>query len=138
MTLRCQVSSTRHVTENLFPEFIFCYTPVSDIMKYLYLVSQISVHTETVFFFLYKFIYLFMAVLGLHCCMRAFSSCGEWGYSSLRCAGFSLRWLLLLRSTGSRHAGFSSCARGLSCCAACGIFLDQGSNPSPLHWQADF
>ena len=30
------------------------------------------------------------------------------GYSSLRCAGFSLRWLLLLQSTGSRHAGFSS------------------------------
>ena len=31
------------------------------------------------------------------------------GYSSLRCAGFSLRWLLLLQSTGSRRAGFSSC-----------------------------
>ena len=31
------------------------------------------------------------------------------GYSSLQCAGFSLRWLLLLRSTGSRRAGFSSC-----------------------------
>ena len=31
------------------------------------------------------------------------------GYSSLRCMGFSLQWLLLLRSTGSRHAGFSSC-----------------------------
>ena len=31
------------------------------------------------------------------------------GYSSLWCAGFSLRWLLLLRSTGSRCAGFSSC-----------------------------
>ena len=31
------------------------------------------------------------------------------GYSSLRCAGFSLRWLLLLRSTGSRRVGFSSC-----------------------------
>ena len=31
------------------------------------------------------------------------------GYSSLRCVGFSLSWLLLLRSTGSRHAGFSSC-----------------------------
>ena len=27
------------------------------------------------------------------------------GYSSLRCMGFSLRWLLLLRSTGSRRAG---------------------------------
>ena len=31
------------------------------------------------------------------------------GYSSLWCTGFSLRWLLLLWSTGSRHAGFSSC-----------------------------
>ena len=31
------------------------------------------------------------------------------GCSSLRCAGFSLRWLLLLRSTGSRRAGFRSC-----------------------------
>ena len=31
------------------------------------------------------------------------------GYSSLWCAGFSLWWLLLLRSTGSWCAGFSSC-----------------------------
>ena len=31
------------------------------------------------------------------------------GYSSLRCTDFSLRWLLLLWSTGSRCAGFSSC-----------------------------
>ena len=27
------------------------------------------------------------------------------GYSCLWCAGFSLQWLLLLWSTGSRHAG---------------------------------
>ena len=32
------------------------------------------------------------------------------GYSSLWCAGFSLRWLLLLWSTGSRYMGFSSCS----------------------------
>ena len=32
------------------------------------------------------------------------------GYTSLQCAGFSLRWLLLLQSMGSRHAGFSSCS----------------------------
>ena len=32
------------------------------------------------------------------------------GYSSLLCAGFSLRWLLLLQSTGCRHADFSSCS----------------------------
>ena len=31
------------------------------------------------------------------------------GYSLFRCAGFSLWWLLLLRSTGSRLTGFSSC-----------------------------
>ena len=55
------------------------------------------------------YLFLFLAVLGLHCCARAFSSCGERGYSSLRCMGFSLWWLLLLRSTGSRCAGFSSC-----------------------------
>ena len=24
-------------------------------------------------------IYLFVAVLGLHCCVQAFSSCGKWG-----------------------------------------------------------
>ena len=31
------------------------------------------------FFFKYNFIYLFMAVLGLRFCARAFSSCGKWG-----------------------------------------------------------
>ena len=32
------------------------------------------------------------------------------GYYTLQCMGFSLWWLLLLQSTGSRHAGFSSCS----------------------------
>ena len=40
------------------------------------------------------------------------------GYSSLWCAGFSLRWLLLLQSMGSRHAGFSSVTRRLSICGS--------------------
>ena len=53
--------------------------------------------------------FFFLAALGLCCCTPAFSSCGEQGHSLLRCTGFSLRWLLLLRSTGSRSAGFSSC-----------------------------
>ena len=43
------------------------------------------------------------------------------GHSPSWCAGFSLQWLLLLQSTGSRHAGFSSCSmraleRRLSSC----------------------
>ena len=59
------------------------------------------------------------------------------GHSSSRCAGLSLLRPLLLRSTGSRRAGSVIVAHGPSCSAACGIFPDQGSNPRPLHWQAD-
>ena len=64
------------------------------------------------------------------------------GYSSLRCAGFSLQWLLSLWNTGSRHMGVGDCAdsavaaHGLSCSMACEIFPDQGLNPCPLPWQA--
>ena len=59
------------------------------------------------------------------------------GHSSSRCAGLSLSRPLLLRSTGSRCAGSVVVAHGPSHSAACGIFPDQGSNPCPLHWQAD-
>ena len=64
-----------------------------------------------VYFFFFKiyFIYLFLAVWGLHCCARGLCLFTvSRGYSSLRCAGFSLRWLLLLQSTGSRRESFSS------------------------------
>ena len=59
------------------------------------------------------------------------------GHSSSRCAGLSLSRPLLLRSTGSRRAGSVVVAHGPSCSVACGILPDQGSNPCPLHWQAD-
>ena len=59
------------------------------------------------------------------------------GHSSSRCTGLSLSRPLLLRSTSSRRAGSVVVAHGLSCSVACGIFPDQGSNPFPLHWQAD-
>ena len=59
------------------------------------------------------------------------------GHSSSQCTGLSLSRPLLLRSTGSRHTGSVVVAHGPSCSAACGIFPDQGSNPCPLHWQAD-
>ena len=73
-----------------------------------------------------------MAALGLRFCARAFSSCGEWGpLFTAVCRP------LLLQSTGSRCAGSVVVAHGLSCSTACGIFPDQGSNPCPLHWQAD-
>ena len=88
-------------------------------------------------FIIYLFIYL-LAVVGLRFCARAFSSCGKRGpLSSSRCAGLSLSRPLLLRSTGSSHAGSVVVAHGPSCSAACGIFPYQGSNPCALHWQAD-
>ena len=59
------------------------------------------------------------------------------GHSSSRCAGLSQSRPLLLRSTGSRRTGSVVVAHGPSCSATCGIFPAQGSNPCPLHWQAD-
>ena len=38
---------------------------------------------------------------------------------------------------GLYSAGSVVVVHGLSCSAACRIFPDQGSNPCPLHWQAD-
>ena len=86
--------------------------------------------------FIYLFIYfwlcwVFVSVRGLS--LVAASG----GQSSSRCAGLSLSQPLLLRGTGSGHAGSVVVAHGPSCSAACGIFPDQGSNPCPLHWQAD-
>ena len=88
------------------------------------------------FGFIYLFIYLwlcwvFISVRGLS--LVAASG----GHSSSRCAGLSLLRPLLLRSTGSRHAGSVIVAHGPSCSTACGIFPDQVLNPCPLHWQAD-
>ena len=77
-----------------------------------------------------------------------FSSCG--GLTSLQRTGCSLRWSLLLPSTGCRAhgpegevpalwgAGSAAVALGLCCSAARGILPDRGSNPCLLHWQVDF
>ena len=47
---------------------------------------------------MYLFIYLFLAALGLRCCMRAFSSCGERG--ATLCCG-----------ARAPHCGDFSCCR---------------------------
>ena len=58
--------------------------------------------------FIYAFIYLWLHWVFVAAC-RLSLVVASWGYSSLWCAGFSLRWLLLLQSVGSRYAGISSC-----------------------------
>ena len=67
-------------------------------------------HSVFVFFFnfIYLFIYFWLCWVSV-AAHRFYLVVGSGGYSSLRCTGFSLRWLLLLRSMGSRRTGFSSC-----------------------------
>ena len=103
----------------------------------------------SVFFFLINFIYLFiylsLAELGLRCCTRAFSSCSKQGLLFIAVHGLLISVASLVVEHGLQmcglqqlwHAGSVVVVHGLSCSAACGIFLDQGSNPCPLHWQAD-
>ena len=87
-----------------------------------------SLKSNLFFFNLKTNLFIYLAVLGLCCCARAFSSCGERGLLFMRCAAFA-RALGVWASVVVAH--------GLSCSAACGIFPDQRSNPRPLHWQAD-
>ena len=105
-------------------------------------VVQLMQYNDVVFFFFflrerYLFIYLFW-LCWVFVSVRGLSLAeASGGHSSSRCAGLSLLRPLLLRSTSSRRAGSVVVAHGPSCSAACGISPDQGSNPCPLHWQAD-
>ena len=99
--------------------------------------------TATFIFFFYLF--LFPAALGLCCCARALScralasrcwarSRGRVG-SGAEVQGLSCPAGISLPGTGARARGLRRWGAGLRCPAAGVIFPDQGSNPSPLHWQ---
>ena len=87
-------------------------------MEVIFKIQSISAPLVVVFFL--KFLWLcwvFVVARGLSLVVAS------GGYSSLWCAGFSLRWLLLLWSTGSRCTDFSSFGlwaleRSLSSCGA--------------------
>ena len=96
--------------------------------------TPFKVHILFFFLFIYFYFWLcwvFVSVQGLSLVVAS------GGHSSSHCVGLSLSWPLPLQSTGSRHTGSVVVAHGPSCSMACGIFPDQGSNPCPLHWQAD-
>ena len=76
------------------------------------------------FIYLFRLRWVFVAVRGLS--LVAASR----GYSSLRCVGFSLQWLLLLQSTGSRRVGFSSCGAGVL--LLCGMWDVPGPGIEPV------
>jgi len=95
------------------------------------------------------YIYLFWGLLGLCCCAGfslvvargAISSCDAQASHcrSLSCCRAQALECLGFSRCGSRDLEhrLSSCAHGLSCSEAREIFLDQGLNPSLLHWPAD-
>ena len=76
-------------------------------------------------------------MLGLRFCARAFSSCGERATLHRGVRASHCRGLSCCGAQAPRRAGSVVVAHGPSCSAECGIFPDQGSNPCPLHWQAD-
>ena len=97
--------------------------PLNHELGLLFLLFKISL----ISFFKNKFIYFILFIFGCFgsslLCVGFSLFAASGGYSSLRCMGLSLRWLLLLRSMGSRRAGFSSCGsraleRRLSSCGA--------------------
>ena len=81
--------------------------------------------------FFYNFIFTF-GYAGSLLLPRLFSSCDKQalvsscGMQVSHCSGFSMQ-----------SGGSGVVVLGLSCCTACGIFLDQGSSPCPLDWQVD-
>ena len=96
----------------------------------------LCIYLFKIYLFIYLFIYLWLC--WVFASVRGLSpAVASGGHSSSRCAGLSLSWPLFSWSTGSRHAGSAIVAHGPSRSAACGIFPDQGSNPCPLHRQAD-
>ena len=79
--------------------------------------------------------YLFLAALGLRCCARAFSSCGELGLLFVVVCGL----LIAVASLCCRARALGAWASvavvpGLSYSAACGIYPDQGLNPCIGRW----
>ena len=96
-------------------------------------------------FFLAKsnLVYLFLALLGLRAAWallcraerRLLSSCG--GGPLIEVAFLGVEHKLLFATHRLLSPGSVTVALGLSRSAACGVFLDQGSDPRLLHWQMD-
>ena len=106
-------------------------------LLWLFEVFCISIQIVKLFFLFFFLIGKFLAALGLHCCIQLSPLQRAGATLWLWCMGFSLWWPLLLCSKGSWWMGSVVVGHGPSCPVANGIFPDQGSNPCPLHWQAD-
>ena len=79
------------------------------------------------YFYFFRFMYL--AVLGLHCCIWAFSSCREWRplFIALH-RHLMLWWPLVLWGMGCRRTGFSSCSAWAQLCTGSVALRHVGSS----------
>ena len=82
--------------------------------------------------------HLFLAALELRCCASFSPVVVSVGYSLVAAHRLLVVVASLVAEHGLHNVASGVVAHGFSCPVACGIFLDQGLNPFPLHWQADF
>ena len=89
-------------------------------------------------FFLQFILFLFLAVLDLPCCSSFSLVAASGGDSLVAICGLLIAAASLIAEPRlwSTWASLVE-VHGLSCPAACGIFLGQGLNPGLLPWQAD-
>ena len=105
---------------------------------------------EHLYFKIILFLYLFLPVLGLSC-YRSFSlvvASGDYslvavsglltvgGFSCCRVQALGV-WASVVSAAELQRTGSVFVMHRLGCSSARGIFLDQGSIPCFLHWQAD-
>ena len=82
-----------------------CTIPTNRVVGFPFLHTLSSI---CFLFFFLNFLYIYFWLCGVFIAVRGLSLvAASGGYSLLRCASFSLRWLLLVQSMGSRHVGFS-------------------------------
>ena len=82
-------------TFSLAPLPAFCCSLTTKLLQGLFFVFF-----KFYFILLFLFIYLFLVVLHLHCCVRAFSSCGEQGLLFVAVRGFLIAVASLVAEHG--------------------------------------
>ena len=83
--------------------------------------------------FFKNFTYLFLAVLGLRCCVGFSLVVASGGCSVVTASRLPVVVASLVVAHGLRGTGSGVVVHGLSCPMACGIFLNQGLNLCLLH-----
>ena len=161
MGQRALVLSLKYCIANFYYIVIFSQQQIQivDITVHLLLELRVILASQPQFLYFLNIllIYLCFGCAGFSLLHTGFLQLQVGATPLFGCSGFCLWWFLLLWSTGWQLHGLhklqpedsevAACglqstgsvvvAHESSCSTACGIFLDQGSKPRSLHWQAD-